>query len=92
MYTIKLNNGIGVDVEGYKGKPDAKARLLNAYNENPNVDPQNGREFRETYTAPVESAIPGEYSFTFANGFVIDTPFSLNSEQQSALLRMEDFK
>ena len=91
MYTIKLDNGIGVDVEGYKGKPDAKAKLLNAYNENPNVDPQNGREFRQTYTAPVESAIPGEYSFTFANGFVIDTPFLLNSEQQSALLRMEDF-
>jgi hypothetical protein len=91
MYTIKLNNGVGVDVEGYKGKADAKAKLLNAYNENPNVDPQNGREFRQTYTPPVESAIPGQYSFTFANGFVIDTPFLLNSEQQSALLRMEDF-
>jgi hypothetical protein len=91
MYTIKLDNGVGVDVEGYKGKADAKAKLLNAYNENPNVDPQNGREFRQTYTPPVESAIPGEYSFTFANGFVIDTPFLLNSEQQSALLRMEDF-
>jgi hypothetical protein len=91
MYTIKLDNGVGVDVEGYKGKADAKAKLLNAYNENPNVDPQNGREFRQTYTAPVESAIPGQYSFTFANGFVIDTPFLLNSEQQSALLRMEDF-
>jgi hypothetical protein len=91
MYTIKLDNGVGVDVEGYKGKPDAKAKLLNAYNENPNVDPQNGREFRQTYTAPVESATPGEYSFTFANGFVIDTPFPLNPEQQSALLNMEDF-
>ena len=91
MYTIKLDNGVGIDVEGYKGKADAKAKLLNAYNENPNVDPQNGREFRQTYTPPVESAIPGEYSFTFANGFVIDTPFLLNPEQQSALLTMEDF-
>ena len=47
MYTIKLNNGVGVDVEGYKGKPLAKLKLLNAYNENPDVDPQNGRKFRE---------------------------------------------
>ena len=91
MYTIKLNNGVGVDVEGYKGKADAKAKLLNAYNENPNVDPQNGREFRQTYTPPVQSATPGQYSFTFANGFVIDTPFPLNPEQKSALLNMEDF-
>ena len=47
MYTIKLDNGVGVDVEGYRGKPVAKFKLLNAYNENPDVDPQNGRKFRE---------------------------------------------
>lgn len=91
MYTIKLQDGIGVDVEGYKGKADAKAKLLNAYNENPNVDPQNGREFRETPTQLDVQSQNSADTFVFADGIAISVPFQLNTEQQAALYKLENF-
>jgi exodeoxyribonuclease-5 len=91
MYTIKLQDGIGVDVEGYKGKADAKAKLLNAYNENPNVDPQNGRPFRETPTQLDVQSQNSADTFVFADGISISVPFQLNAEQQAALYKLENF-
>ena len=38
---VRDETGEGVDIVGYKGKGAAKAALLEAYNINPNVDPQN---------------------------------------------------
>ena len=91
MYTIKLQDGIGVDVEGYKGKADTKAKLLNAYNENPNVDPQNGRPFRETPTQLDVQSQNSADTFVFADGISISVPFQLNAEQQAALYKLENF-
>ena len=103
-YTIILEDGVGIDVLGYKGKPSAKAKLLAAYNTNPNVDPQNGKPFRGVdpdFVAepPVLPTSPtgadndqnSSYSFTFSDGVEIPTPFKLNSEQQAALLALENF-
>ena len=103
-YTIILEDGVGIDVVGYKGKPSAKAKLLAAYNTNPNVDPQNGKSFRGVnpdFVAepPVLPTSPtgadndqnSSYSFTFSNGVEIQTPFKLNPEQQAALLALENF-
>jgi exodeoxyribonuclease-5 len=91
MYTIKLQDGVGVDVEGYKGKAAAKQKLLDAYNTDPNVDPQNGRPFRETPTQLEVQAQNSGNTFVFANGIAIDVPFTLNAEQQAALYKLEDF-
>jgi len=91
MYTIKLQDGVGVDVEGYKGKAAAKQKLLDAYNADPNVDPQNGRPFRETPTQLEVQAQNSGNKFVFADGIAIDVPFTLNAEQQAALYKLEDF-
>jgi len=45
---VRDAEGKGIDVVGYKGKATAKQKLLDAYNTNPNVDPQNGQVFRTT--------------------------------------------
>jgi exodeoxyribonuclease-5 len=91
MYTIKLQDGVGVDVEGYKGKAAAKQKLLDSYNADPNVDPQNGRPFRETPTQLEVQAQNSGNKFVFADGTAIDVPFTLNAEQQAALYKLEDF-
>src|SRR5690606_14688485 len=45
-YSIKIENGKGIEVIGYKGKKADMQKLLNHYNTNPDVDPQNGKQFR----------------------------------------------
>ena len=45
-YTIILENGKAVGIKNYKGKPAAKQKILDAYNVNPDVDIQNGKQFR----------------------------------------------
>jgi len=59
-YTIILDNnyGVGIDVKDYKGKPAAKQKLLDAYNANPDVDPQNGKQFRNFRSLPTEELLP----------------------------------
>lgn len=81
-YTIKLNEeGEGIDVEGYKGKINKKATLLENYNSNKNIDPQNGKPFR--YEAkPVKK---------------IETGFIPKNEEQSSAIEgareyLKDFK
>jgi len=91
MYTIKLQDGIGVDVEGYKGKAAAKAKLLDAYNADPNVDPQNGRPFRQVTSQLDVQSNNTDQKFVFADGTAIPVPFKLNPEQEAALYKLEDF-
>jgi len=43
---VRDASGKGIDVAGYKGKAAAKAKLLEAYNTNPNMDPQTGIYFK----------------------------------------------
>ena len=45
-YTIILEDGKGIDVQGYRGSKSAKQKLIDAFNLNPDVDPQNGVRFR----------------------------------------------
>jgi hypothetical protein len=100
-YTVVLKDGVGVDVKGYKGKAAAKQKLLDNYNSNPNVDPQNGTYFRNQPPnagaiiplAPAETQPkkPGSYTYTFQNGFKVTTPFELNDEQRNALAGLEAF-
>jgi exodeoxyribonuclease-5 len=93
-YTIVVENGVGVDVVGYRGKPADKQKLLNAYNTNPNVDPQNGKSFRKETEQPKFEQLDTEEpnvsdetnTFTFSDGTVINTgKIKLNSQQEEAL-------
>jgi len=91
-YTIVIENGVGVDVVGYRGKPADKQKLLNAYNTNPNVDPQNGKPFIGVKPAETPaSSVVTEEKFKFRDGIEIDVPFKLNSEQENALYSLEEF-
>jgi hypothetical protein len=45
-YTMILENGKAVDVQNYRGKNSAKQKLIDAFNLNPDVDPQTGIRFR----------------------------------------------
>ena len=82
MYEIQLDeNNNPIDVIGYKGKDANKQKLLEAYAENPNVDPQNNKPFREE----LEESTEGN-SFKFEDGTVINTgSISLNEQQKEAL-------
>jgi DNA replication protein DnaC len=89
-YNIILENGKGIDVEGYQGKNKNKQKLLEAYNTNPNVDPQSGKAFRTTpVEKPTQSAQKNFYEFS--DGFKVETDFALNEEQKEALKDLEDF-
>jgi hypothetical protein len=90
-YNIILENGKGIDVEGYQGKNKNKQKLLEAYNTNPNVDPQSGKAFSRTTPVekPTQSAQKNFYEFS--DGFKVETDFALNEEQKEALKDLEDF-
>ena len=51
-YDIVVENDRGIDVKDYKGKQIAKNKILSAFNENPNIDPQNGLPFDITHYKP----------------------------------------
>lgn len=87
FYNIKLVGGVAIDVIDYKGKDKNKNKILVAYANNPDMDPQGRVKFRG---APAIET--GNYhSVKFADGTEIDTPFPLNTEQIEALLALEDF-
>lgn len=101
MYTIELKDGKAVDVvnlkqsesETNKKFQERKNKIINAYNTNPNVDPQNGKPFR-TIEQPIESSVIAkneETFFKFKDGFQVPTKFSLNQEQRDALYKAEEF-
>jgi len=56
-YTIKIKNGKAIEVENYKGKQIDENKILNAYNNNPDVDPQNGKNFRNVETKAIEKQV-----------------------------------
>ena len=92
MYEIQLDeNGKGINVTGYEGKNVNKQKLLDAYNTNPNVDPQNGKPFRTVKQPIAEQKPVEEVSFEFKDGFKVKTKFLLNEEQQNALYELEQF-
>ena len=92
MYEIQLDeNGKGINVTGYEGKNVNKQKLLDAYNTNPNVDPQNGKPFRTVKQPIAEQKPVEEVSFEFKDGFKVKTNFLLNKEQQDALYELAQF-
>jgi alkylated DNA repair dioxygenase AlkB len=98
MYDIVVENGLGIDVLNYKGKPAKKAILLAYFNQNPNIDPQStgpdpivlsDEEINNDDTGNSDPTTGN--TFTFADGYEIETPFKLNKEQEAALLKLEEF-
>jgi predicted NAD-dependent protein-ADP-ribosyltransferase YbiA (DUF1768 family) len=98
MYEIvRDSNGVGIDVVGYQGKAAKKEALLTAYNNNPNIDPQNDKPFREVEgpkseqkafdTPAPDNNLP---VFTY-EGKTITTDFQLTDQQDNALKQLIDF-
>jgi len=46
-YFIHTLDGKAIDVEGYKGKNVDKQKLMDAFNKDPNIDPQNNKPFQQ---------------------------------------------
>jgi len=107
-YEIVTTNGIATDVPSLKQSTsetntkfqERKQKILDAYNENKDVDKQNGRKFRnltineEFHTvekAPVvEKSESEKKSFTY-KGRTIETAFELTDGQSNALKSLIDF-
>lgn len=90
-YTINLNSeGKGISVQDYQGKKSKQNKLLEAYNTNPNVDPQTGQPFRVATQQQSSGQITDKF-FEFKDGFKLPTKFALNQEQQESLLELESF-
>ena len=107
-YEIVTTNGIATDVPSLKQSAsetntkfqERKQKILAAYNENKDVDKQNGRKFRnltineEFHTvekAPiVEKSESEKKSFTY-KGRTIETAFELTDGQSNALKSLIDF-
>ena len=102
-YEIITVDGVGVQVKDYKGSHQNQQKLLQAYNNNKDVDPQTGRKFRNlnsleeleqkitgnvTSTAP--TSVKKESSFTY-QGITIDTEFQLGEQQAEALRNIIDY-
>jgi exodeoxyribonuclease-5 len=90
FYNIVIDqDGKAIDVEGYKGKEDAKQKLLDAYKANPNVDPQSNKPFFAEDAFIEEEEAPevvSGNSFKFEDGTVINTGnITLNEQQKEAL-------
>lgn len=88
-YAIVIENGVGVDVVGYKGKAVDKSKLLAKYNENPNVDPQNGKAFRTEPTPVKAEPIPG--SKPKANRYELFPGVFANQGQSEAIDKLYNF-
>lgn len=85
-YTIDVKNGVGVDVEGYKGKAAAKAKLLANYNANPDVDPQNGMSFRHDISMDIEKA-----PIKTVSKYELKPGMMANEDQIKAIDKIDDF-
>lgn len=81
------------DVEGYRGKADRKARLLEAYNENPDVDPQNGKYWRNEprENANIEKDAAPETSSSVDTKYDLGNGMVANTEQREAINKLSRF-
>lgn len=107
-YSIKVIDGVAKDVLNLtKGSNETnvkfnerKSKILDAYNTNPNVDVQNGKQFRgdeSTFANPnIENEKPAniipESKYTFEyKGKSITTEFELGEQQSEALKALINF-
>jgi hypothetical protein len=84
FYDITLDGGKAVDVAGYKSKRSDMQKILDAYNTNPNVDPQNNKPFRESVNKVEQNS---SNTYKLPGGKVI----TFNSQQVAALDAIEKF-
>lgn len=81
-YTILVDGtGKGIDVEGYKGADRTKKVLLDAYNNNPDVDPQNGKFFRTPTKSQPSTQFHMSREYRLPSGKII----RFNDQQYSGL-------
>lgn len=86
-YKIVRNaDGKAIDVVGYAGKYANKKKLMDAYNANPDVDPQNGKAFRGAVEAPQQSAT-SDREYTTPDGKKI----TFNDQQYEALGNIKEW-
>ena len=91
-YQIVLDtDGKPINVVGYRGSKSKMQAILDAYLENPNVDPQNKKPFRkESGEVIEEQPSTAKSKFTY-KGTTIDTEFELTEGQRQALEKLIDF-
>ena len=89
-YQIHTVDGVGVKVEGYIGSNVKQQALLTAYNNNKDVDPQNGKPFRNTQVNNSSNNTKKQSTFSY-KGVTIDTDFQLGEQQEEALRSIIDF-
>ena len=89
-YQIHTVDGVGVKVEGYMGSNVEQQALLAAYNNNKDVDPQNGKPFRNTQVNNSSNNTKKQSTFSY-KGVTIDTDFQLGEQQEEALKTIIDF-
>ena len=95
MYTIqaKLNEDgskTAIRVINYKGKADRERKILNSYNANPDVDPQNGKAFRSDPVQEIadEEATP---DYTPESNTITGRGITYTKDQQVALKKLNSF-
>ena len=94
-YQIHTVDGVGVKVKGYVGINVKQQALLAAYNNNKDVDPQNGKLFRnfeknsEKQVTPISQQ--NQSSQFVYKDIAIPTQFQLGEQQEEALKQIIDF-
>ena len=92
-YEIITVDGVGVQVKNYKGSHQNQQKLLQAYNNNKDIDPQNGKKFRNL--SPLEELkqkITGGTSDTLSlSKYELFPGVYANEGQAAAIDAIEEF-
>lgn len=92
-YEIITVDGVGVQVKNYKGSHQNQQKLLQAYNINKDVDPQNGKKFRNlSPLEELEQKITGGTSDTLnLSKYELFPGVYANEGQRAAIDAIEEF-
>ena len=92
-YEIITVGGVGVQVKNYKGTHQNQQKLLQAYNNNKDIDPQNGKKFRNlSPLEELEQKITGGTSDTLSlSKYELFPGVYANEGQAAAIDAIEEF-
>ena len=92
-YEIITVDGVGVQVKNYKGSHQNQQKLLQAYNNNKDIDPQNGKKFRNlSPLEELEQKITGGTSDTLSlSKYELFPGVYANEGQAAAIDAIEEF-